>query len=176
MTCKTGFCISMNRPELGLNKCTKAAPLRLDSFNTFVAIKHKLHKELLRRLIKTSTFTMLTGFIGQELTGTPSSGSPSPTTTAPQQPPPAHTANTQSDLPSSTAYIPLQRIVSEVDAVHNTLLAGLLIAFVAASVSFGCLAIYCLRRRAQKKLQRTYQAELRGIQKKDDDERAASGA
>lgn len=128
---------------------------------------------------------MLTGFIGQELSETPSPGSPSPTTTtttttttSPQQPPATPpSADTRSDQASaSTTYVPLEKVVSEVDAVHNTLLVGLLIAFVAASVALGCLTIYCLRRRAQKKLQRTYQAELRGIQRKDDEERAARGA
>lgn len=75
-----------------------------------------------------------------------------------------------------TTYIPLDTAVSEADAAHNTLLVGLLIALVAVSVAFGCLAIYCLRRRAQKKVQSAYRTELRGMQKKDDEERAARAA
>ncbi|KAJ6789216.1 hypothetical protein PWT90_10437 [Aphanocladium album] len=115
---------------------------------------------------------MVSGFIGQELSETTSS--PSPTTSQQQLPRPPHTADSQTG-PTAT-YIPVDSLVSEVDAAHNTLLVGLLVALVAASVALGCLIIYCLRRRAQKKTQREYKAELHEMQRKSDDERAARAA
>ncbi|KAJ3496664.1 hypothetical protein NLG97_g2490 [Lecanicillium saksenae] len=115
---------------------------------------------------------MVFGFIGQELSETTSS--PSTTGTTPQQQQPPQTAQSQTGGPTAT-YIPVEKMVSEVDAVHNTLLVGLLIALVAASVALGFLTIYCLRQRAQKKTLRDYQAELHEIQRKDDEERAAAG-
>jgi hypothetical protein len=113
------------------------------------------------------------GFIGHELYATTaqdssSSSSPSPTTS--QQQPPSATIDSQAGM----TYIPVERIVTEVDAVRNTILVGLLIALVAASVALGGLAIYCFRRRARRRLQSGYQAELRAAQRnKSDEERAA---
>ncbi|KGQ09499.1 hypothetical protein BBAD15_g5151 [Beauveria bassiana D1-5] len=116
------------------------------------------------------------GFIGHELYATTtaqdsssSSSSPSPTTSQQQQP-----ASATIDSQQGMTYIPVERIVTEVDAVRNTILVGLLIALVAASVALGGLAIYCFRRRARRRLQSNYQAELRAAQrKKNDEERAA---
>lgn len=117
---------------------------------------------------------MASGFIGQELHAAPSNdpSTPPPSTTA--APPETNTAYSQTD--PSTTYIPLEHLVSEVDAVHNTILVGLLVALVAASVALGGLAIYCFRRRAQKKTQREYQDELADLQKKADEERAERAA
>ncbi|OAA45895.1 hypothetical protein BBO_03536 [Beauveria brongniartii RCEF 3172] len=119
------------------------------------------------------------GFIGHELYATtaqdassPSSSSPSPTTSHQQQTPLPASATVDSQ--AGMTYIPVERIVTEVDAVRNTILVGLLIALVAASVALGGLAIYCFRRRARRRLQSGYQAELRAAQQnKSDEERAA---
>ncbi|KAM3545056.1 hypothetical protein BM221_009997 [Beauveria bassiana] len=117
------------------------------------------------------------GFIGHELYATTaqdsssSSSSASPTTSQQQQQQPT---SATIDSQDGMTYIPVERIVTEVDAVRNTILVGLLIALVAASVALGGLAIYCFRRRARRRLQSNYQAELRAAQqKKNDEERAA---
>ncbi|EJP70933.1 uncharacterized protein BBA_00563 [Beauveria bassiana ARSEF 2860] len=123
------------------------------------------------------------GFIGHELYATTtaqdsssSSSSPSPTTSQQQQQQQQQQpASATIDSQDGMTYIPVERIVTEVDAVRNTILVGLLIALVAASVALGGLAIYCFRRRARRRLQSNYQAELRAAQrkKKNDEERAA---
>lgn len=112
---------------------------------------------------------MVFGFIGQELSETTSSPA-APSTTLP----PSRVAESQTG--PTVTYIPVNRVVSEVDAVHNTLLVGLLVALVAASVALGGLTIYCLRRRQQKKMQKDYQAELHEIQRKEDEGKAAARA
>ncbi|KAM0667716.1 hypothetical protein MY8738_007544 [Beauveria namnaoensis] len=121
------------------------------------------------------------GFIGHELYATTtaqdsssSSSSPSPTTSQLLQQQQQQPASATIDSQEGMTYIPVERIVTEVDAVRNTILVGLLIALVAASVALGGLAIYCFRRRARRRLQSNYQAELRAAQrKKNDEERAA---
>ncbi|TQV98476.1 hypothetical protein IF1G_02556 [Cordyceps javanica] len=131
------------------------------------------------------------GFIGQELYATTMQGSAPPITTitttttsimmSQQQPHAAAAAAADPDSqtgppPRATTYFAIDGIVvSEAEAAHNTLLVGLLIALVAASVTLGGLAIYCLRRRALRRMQSGYQAELRAAQQKQDEEQAARG-
>ncbi|KAM3513496.1 hypothetical protein MY11210_002884 [Beauveria gryllotalpidicola] len=110
------------------------------------------------------------GFIGHELYAATAQESSSSSSPSQQQQPPSATMDSQAGM----TYIPVERIVTEVDAVRNTILVGLLIALVAASVALGGLAIYCFRRRARRRLQSGYQAELRAAQRmKSDEERAA---
>ncbi|KAM3562363.1 hypothetical protein MY1884_001862 [Beauveria asiatica] len=124
------------------------------------------------------------GFIGHELYATTAqdSSSPSSSSSSSSSPWPTTSRQQQTPLPASATvdaqagmtYVPVERIVTEVDAVRNTILVGLLIALVAASVALGGLAIYCFRRRARRRLQSGYQAELRAAQRnKSDEERAA---
>ncbi|KAJ2979843.1 hypothetical protein NQ176_g3008 [Zarea fungicola] len=104
---------------------------------------------------------MGSGFIGQEL-GKGSSAEPLLPTTP------------TADL--LTTYIPVDRLIYEVDAVHNTILVALLVGLVAVSIGVGFLAVYCYRRRAQIKLQRKFQQELREVQNKDEEELARNSA
>lgn len=117
---------------------------------------------------------MGSGFIGQEL-DKGSSAEPSLPTTPVWPDQATHIAESQIADPSTT-YIPIDRLIYEVDAVHNTILVALLVGLVAVSIGVGFLAVYCYRRRAQIKLQRTFQQELREVQKKDEEELARNSA
>lgn len=106
------------------------------------------------------------GFIGQELHASSSTAQESTTT------PPTTSTAPQQQLPT---YVPVDSRLSDADAAHKTILVGLLIALVAASVALGGLAMYCLRRRAQRRLQSEYQAELRAVQQQQRDDKDDEG-